>query len=71
VARDLLGAFDRLERGADEAAAVGDRRGVGVEEADESVDVLGFPCPLEVPDDASLLRGRSRGSLRRADAAAG
>jgi hypothetical protein len=31
VARDLLAAFDRAEHGADQAAAVGDRRGVGVE----------------------------------------
>ncbi len=52
VARDLLAAFDRAERGADEAAAVGDHRGVGVEEADEGVDVLGFPRLLEVSDDA-------------------
>jgi hypothetical protein len=47
-ARDLLAAFDRVELGADEAAAVGDRRGVGVQEADEGVDVLGFPGLLEV-----------------------
>jgi hypothetical protein len=44
---------------------------VGVEEADEGVDVLGFPCLLEVPDDAGLLGCRGRGSLRGADAAAG
>ncbi|MDG9675946.1 hypothetical protein [Micromonospora sp. DH14] len=31
-AADLLGAFDRVEHGADNAAAVGDRRRVGVEE---------------------------------------
>ena len=55
VPRDLLGAFDRAERGAGEAAAVGDRGGVGVEQADEGVDVLGVPRLLEVPDDAGLL----------------
>src|ERR1019366_3787032 len=70
-ARDLLAAFDWAEHGADEAAAVGDRRGVGVEEANEGVDVLGFPCLLEVPDDAGLPGGRGRGSLGGADAAAG
>src|SRR6266536_4534895 len=37
-ARDLLGTFDRAEPRAGEAAAVGDRRGAGVEEADEGVD---------------------------------
>jgi len=41
--RDLLAVFDRAEHGANEAAAVGDRRGVGVEEADEGADVLGMP----------------------------
>jgi hypothetical protein len=30
-ARDPLGAFERVEHGADEAATVGDRGGVGVE----------------------------------------
>jgi hypothetical protein len=35
VARDLPGAFDRAERGAGEAAAVGGHRGAGVQEADE------------------------------------
>src|SRR4029450_7485738 len=39
-ARDLLAAFDREEHGADQAASVGDRGGVGVEEADERVDVF-------------------------------
>jgi len=70
-ARDLLAVLDRAELGADEAAAVGDRRGVGVEEADEGVDVLGFPCLLEVLEDAGALGRRSRGSLRRAKATAG
>jgi hypothetical protein len=37
--RYLLAAFDRAERGAGEAAAVGDCRGVGVEEGDEGCDV--------------------------------
>jgi hypothetical protein len=63
VARDLLATFDRAELGAGQAAAVGDRGGVGVEEADEGGDVLGFPCPGEVPDDAGLLCRRGRGSL--------
>jgi hypothetical protein len=51
-ARDLFAAFDWAEFGANQAAAVADRRGVGVEKADEGVDVLGLPCLLEVPDDA-------------------
>src|SRR5262249_39175408 len=43
-AGDLLGAFDRAERdGAGQATAVAGRDGTGVEEADEGVDVLGFP----------------------------
>ena len=46
-ARDPLGAVDLVEHGADQAAAVGDGRGVGVEEADEGVDVLGFPGLLK------------------------
>jgi hypothetical protein len=70
-ARDLLAAFDRAELGADEAAAVTDRGGVGVKEADQGLDVLGFPCLLEVPDDIDALGCRSRGSLRRANATAG
>jgi hypothetical protein len=49
-ARDLFAALDRAEHGGGEAAAVGDRGGVGVEEADEGVDVLGFPCLLEGSD---------------------
>src|SRR5215469_11997597 len=68
---DLLGAFDRAELGADEAAAVAGRRGIGLEEADEGADVLGFPCLLEGPDDAGLLDCRNRGRLQRTDAAAG
>jgi hypothetical protein len=70
-ARDRLAAFDGAEYGADQAAAVGDRGGVRVEEADERIDVLGFPCLLEVPDYVCLLGCRSRRSLRRMDAAAG
>ena len=52
------------EEGGGEAAAVGDRRGVGVEQADQGVDVLGLPGLLEVPDDAGLPGRRGRGSLR-------
>jgi hypothetical protein len=59
--------YDRAELGADEAAAVTDRGGVRVEQADEGVDVLGFPCLLEVPDDIGVLGCRSRGSLRRSN----
>jgi hypothetical protein len=55
----------------DKAAAVGDRGGVGVEEADESIDVLGFPCLLEVFDDFGLLGCRNRGRLRVANSTAG
>jgi hypothetical protein len=71
VARDLLAALDRAQRGAGQAAAVGGQRGAGVEQADEGADVLGFPCLPEVPDDAGLLGCRGCGGLRRADAAAG
>src|ERR1700684_4738352 len=35
VPRDLLGAFDRVERRADETAAVGNRLRAGVQEADK------------------------------------
>jgi hypothetical protein len=69
VARDLLAAFDRAERGADQAAAVGGHGGAGVEDADQGVDVLGLPCVLEVPDEAGL-PGRG-GGLRGAGAAPG
>src|SRR6476620_12714871 len=54
-ASDLLAAFDRTEVRRDEAAAVGDRCGIGVEETDESRDVLCLPCLLELFDDVSLL----------------
>ena len=40
VLGDLLAALDRAQDGADQAAAVGDHHGVGVEEADE-----GRRCP--------------------------
>ena len=52
-------------------AAVADSRGVTVEEANQGVDVLGFPCLLEVPDNVGLLDRRSRGSLRCANTTAG
>src|SRR6516165_6379880 len=68
IARDLLVAFDRVESGGDEAAAVRDHSGVRVEQADQGADVPGFPRPLEVPDEAGP---PGRRSLRRADAAAG
>jgi hypothetical protein len=51
-ARDLLGALDRVKEGDGETPAVRDGGGVGVEQADEGVDVLGFPRPQEVPDQA-------------------
>ena len=70
-ARDLLAALDGAQEGSGAPAAVGDRRGARVEQADQGVDVLGFPCHLEGPDDAGLLGCRTRGNLRRADAAAG
>ncbi len=70
-ARDLLAAFDRAQEGYGETAAVCDRRGVGVEQADQGVDVLGFPCLLEGPDDLGLPGGRARGGLRGADATPG
>jgi hypothetical protein len=70
-ARDLLAAFDGTQERGGEAAAVGDRRGVGVEQADQGADVLGLPCRLEGPDDAGLPGCRGRGRLRGADATAG
>jgi len=66
-----LAAFDRAQRGAGQAAAVGDHRGTGVQQADQGVDVPGFPRPPEVPDEAGLPGRGGRGSLRGADAAAG
>jgi hypothetical protein len=71
IARDLLATLDRAQRGADQAAAVGGKCGVGVQQSDEGADVLGVPRCLEVPDEASLPGCRGRGSVRRADAAAG
>ena len=70
-ARDLLAAFDGAQEGNGKAAAVGGRRGAGIEQADEGVDVLGFPCLLEGPDDPGLPACRGRQGLRGADAAAG
>src|SRR5215831_11585144 len=70
-ARDLLAAFDGAQEGGGEAATVGNRRGAGVEQTYQGVDVLGIPCRLERPDDAGLLGCRSCGCLRRPDAAAG
>ena len=52
--RHLLAALDQLEHSADQAAAVGDRGGAGVEQADEGADVAGFPGLLEVPDEAEF-----------------
>jgi hypothetical protein len=49
--------------GGREATTVGDRRGLGVEEPDESADVPGFPCLLEVFDEIGLMGRGSRGSL--------
>jgi hypothetical protein len=70
-ARDLLAAHDWVNEGEGAPAAVGDRGGVGVEQADQGVDVHGLPCPLERPDHDGLLGRRTRGRPRRADAAAG
>jgi hypothetical protein len=70
-ARDLLAAFDGAQEGQGAPAAVGGRREVGVEQADEGVDVLGLPGPLEVADDLGALSGRSRGSRSGTNAAAG
>ena len=70
-ARDLLAAFDGAQEGSDEAAAVGDGRGAGVEQVDQGVDVLGFPGLLERPDDPGLPGGGGRGGLGGADAVAG
>lgn len=47
-ARDLLVPLDRVEPGGNEAAAVADSGGAGVEQADEGPDVVSFPCVLEV-----------------------
>src|SRR5207248_5020098 len=54
VAGHLLAAFDGNKRGGDQAAAVGDHGGTGVQQADEGFDVLGLPGLLEVPDEAGL-----------------
>jgi hypothetical protein len=70
-ARDLFVAFDGVQEGQGEAAAVGGRCGIGVEQADEGIDVLGLPGPLEVTDDLGALGDRSRWSLRGTKATAG
>ena len=54
--RDLLAAFDGVQESSSEAAAVGDRRGIGVEQADEDIDVSCLPCLFEVLDDLGLPR---------------
>jgi hypothetical protein len=69
--RDPLAAFDRAERGADQAAAVCGEGGAGVEEADEGVDFPSFPRLFEVSDQAGLVGCRGRGQSGGADAAAG
>ena len=46
-----------------QAAAVGDHRDAGVQQADEGADVLGFPGLFEVPDDAGLSGRGGRGKL--------
>src|SRR5690606_23757103 len=67
-ARDTLRARDGLRFGSDEPAAVADGGGIGVEDADEGLDVPGFPGQLEGSDDVGLpCRGRCR-DLRFADA---
>lgn len=68
---DVLGTFDRVERGCDESAAVTGRRDVGGQQTDEGVDVLGFPCLLEGSDEVGALGCRGRVRLRRAYASAG
>src|ERR1700742_3741022 len=55
VGGDRAGALDGGERGGDHTAAVGDDRGVGVEQANDRVDVLGFPGSLEVAEQAGPL----------------
>jgi hypothetical protein len=59
---DLLATLDGAQEGGGEAAAVGDRGDVGVEQADQGADVLGFPGRLEVADQVGLPGGRGRGS---------
>jgi hypothetical protein len=44
-ARNLVAAFDWAELGADQAPAVGDRRGVGVQQTDEGSNVFWLPKP--------------------------
>ena len=60
-AGDLVGAFDGVQEGDGEAAAVGGGGGGGVEQGDQGVDVLGFPGLLEGPDEAGLAAGRGAG----------
>src|SRR3989442_1360432 len=70
VAGDLLGAFDGVQGGGGQAAAVGGDGGVGVEQGDEGGDVTGLPCVFEVADDGGLAGGGGRGGVGGADAAA-
>src|SRR5215813_9856181 len=56
-------------------AAVGDRRGVGVEQANKGIDVLGFPCLLKsltIPAcRAVAAAGACDGRMRRRTEVAG
>ena len=64
-ARDLPGTLDRAQGGGNESSAIGGRGGVGVEDVDEGIDVPGFPCLFEVPDEAGLAGWRGRTSAPR------
>src|SRR3954462_70184 len=50
-ARDLLAALDRVQMRHGESAAVRDCCRVGIEKADQRLDVLGFPRLLEILED--------------------
>jgi len=72
-AGDLLAAFDGVQEGSGQAAAVGDGRRVGVEESDQGVNVLRFPCLKALMTSAWRATGVAIGCAarmrRRAEAA--
>ena len=52
VPRNLLAPFDRARAAGHGATSVGGHGRIGVDDGDESGDVLGLPSPLELADDA-------------------
>jgi hypothetical protein len=68
---DPLAADDRVQVGDDQPATVGGRGRLGVEQADQGVNVLGLPRRFEPLDNGRLPGTRACRRLRKADATAG